>query len=755
MASRRRHPRHLVRRGFAWCVTVLRWLVVLGWVAAAVAAMHYLPSLSSATTGGGLTSFIPPHSAAIATEKSSDLEFGTPLLSRTALVQRDPAGLPRSVQLRVVTAAADLDRHHPRDLAGIAGAEPVVNTAGLLPFSREQGTTAVTYLIFAPGVQGGSQITLANRYAHHYFWRLPDHGSVIGVTGLSAGRVAQNEEILAKMPWVEAAAVLVVVLVIGLQFRSLLAPALTIVSAGVAYEITLRVTAWAGQRAGIAVPTELEPVIVVLLLGVVTDYSVFFLAGTRERLAAGDRPKDAVRHALVRNAPWVLGAGLAVTAGATVLLVARMSIFHALGPGMALTVLVGLAVSLTLLPAMLAITGRAAYWPRIPSGVEKGPDGSGAAGVVRGGWRAGLLRLLSFRPVAGVMAAAILVGLGFAGWQLTHAKIGLSIIDGLPRGSEAHASAAAAEKGFAAGIVSPTLVVVNGPSVANRLGALTHFERLLARQPGIAGVLGPAQVPVSHPAGVFLAADGNGARFAVVLDAPALNWTALDTVRGLERALPGLASRSGLSGARIGVAGDSAIAAEIVDLTEGDILRVTLAALAVDLLILLLFLRAPLASLYLLVADVAGLAASLGLSTLVLNRLLGYGQFTFYVPYAAAVLLIAFGSDYNIFLVGRIWDASYDRELPEAVASTAPQASRAITIAGVSLACSFATLAIVPLVPFREFALVMVIGVLLEVFVVRPVLVPALILLFGRAGNWPRRRIRPRPAEMDRDTVHV
>lgn len=730
--------RRLIRRGFASVVTKFRWFIVVGWVVAAVASILFLPNISSAANSGALSSFVPNHSAAVATELTSVREFGVPLLSRTVLVQRDPDGFSLLEQGRIAAAAAEFYRDYPSDLSGLVAAVPVLNTGRLLPFARENSTTAVTFLTFGPDVSGGDQIAIAHRYATRYLSPLPAHGSVVGATGVTVGRHEQDDAIIGSLRLVELLAILVVLLVVGFQFRAVLAPLATLFTAGIAYVVTVHVTAWGGEQFGISVPTELEPFIVVLLLGVVTDYSVFFLTGTRHRIKTGEKRLDAVRDAIATNAPWVLAAGLAVTAGTAVLLVARLDIFHALGPGMAVTVLVSLTVSLTLMPAMLAILGRAAYWPGVPRG------GQGTTTPPAGpGWRQRLLKGLTVRPVAATVVVVMVAGLGAGAWQLTGASMGLSIIDGLPAGAEARRAAAAAGTGFAPGIVSPTVVLVQGHNVASQRQGLARFERSLSDQPGVAGVLGPALQPTANRFGVFLAPDGNAARYAVVLDAPPLQSPAVQSLSALKQRLPLLLRQAGLHGATAAMAGDTAVASEIVTLTRGDIVRVGLAALIVDLLVLLLFLRAPVASLYLVAADALALLAALGITTVVVTQMLGYPQFTFYVPFATAVLLIAFGSDYNIFLVGRIWDAAEGRSLPDAILTVGPRAAHAISIAGVSLAASFATLAMVPLVPFREFALAMVIGVLLEVFLVRPLLVPALITVFGTAGIWPRRRGGP------------
>jgi RND superfamily putative drug exporter len=135
--------------------------------------------------------------------------------------------------------------------------------------------------------------------------------------------------------------------------------------------------------------------------------------------------------------------------------------------------------------------------------------------------------------------------------------------------------------------------------------------------------------------------------------------------------------------------------------------------------------------------------ATLGLTILISQQVLGYGSMVYFVPFAAGVLLVSLGSDYNVFVVGRIWEQARRRAVADAVAVAAPQASRAITTAGVALAASFAMLAVIPLEQFRQIAAAMALGVVLDAIAVRSLLVPALVALFGRLGMWPgNRRIR-------------
>lgn len=714
-------------RAFVWLVIRLRWLVVAGWIAAAVASTLYLPGLG-ASDEASLGGLVPQDARALRVEERSFEHFEVPLIARAAVVQRDPRGLGEQAQRRVVRRAAAVGEGEVPDLRTIVFALPVLNTGGLVPGSRERGTTAVTYLFFEPDATLAARAALADTYAR---WIAADGDPVTGATGAAPARWAQWEAIEDALPWVELATVLFVALVVGGTFRAFGAPLVALAAAAVAYLVSLGVVGEAGARLDLAIPREVEPVMLVLLLGVVTDYAVFLMAATRRRLAAGERRVRAAELAAVDVTPIVLTTGLIVMFGTAALLVGDLRFFRAFGPGAALAVAVSLAVSVTLVPALLAILGRSVFRPSVDR-VE--PEGE--RGVVRA-----LTRAATRRPVAAVVALVSVAVLVLAGLQARNTNLGFTLLTGLPGGSTVERAYFAASKGFEPGIVSPTMVLVEGRGLRERGRELDELQALLERQPGVAGVLGPREQPEGVDVDAFLA-DG-AARYAVILKSDPLGGAALDRVAELERKLPGLAAKAGLDGARVGVAGDTALAAETVDRIVDDIVRIALAALLVNFVFLALFLRTLVAPLYLLAASALGLAAALGATAFLFGEILGYGDLTYYVPFAAAVLLLSLGSDYNLFVVGRIWQEARRRPLDQAIVVAAPRASAAITIAGVALAGSFALLALVPLRAFREFAFAMSAGVLIDTFLVRTLLVPALIRLVGERNWWPRRRRVP------------
>jgi len=718
-------------RAYAAAVVGLRWLIIAGWIVGTVVAVRFLPALSANGGAGGLSDLIPAGSAAAHAEADATRQFGFPLDPAVAVVQRDPHSMPPAVIQRSVRAGVAVDQGQAH-VPGLSFAVPLPNSAGLLAGTREQSTAVVTFLTFRPSTSFAAQTAGAATYARQYLNQPGD--DVVGVTGVVPARYQQGLIITRDLGLVELCTVLAIAVIVGVRFGSVIAPLVALACAGVGYELSVRLVAWAAQREGITLPPDLEPVLVVLLLGVATDYSVFFIAAMRTRLAGADSHTAslaAARQATAEVAPIILAAGLVVACGTGSLYVAHSPLLEAFGPGLALTVLTAMAVSLTLCPALLAICGRLLA-PRTWAGrAREAPRPGGVLARAAASW-----------PVALVLAAACVAGLLGMASAARAMGFGSPLIQELPSSSSVVQASDAASAGFAAGILSPTEVLVLGPSVTGAGPALARLDTLLARQPGVASVVGAPNLPSElAPYNPLLAKSGNAARFAVVFRTDPLNATAIADVRSLRTALPALGRAAGFGpGVRYEVGGETALTADAISSTVSDLWRIALAIMITTLVLLVIFLRALIAPLYLLAASVLAVLASLGVTALICRAVYGSPDLVYYVPFAAGVLLVALGSDYNVFVVGRIWEEARRRPVADAVAVAAPRASRAITTAGVALAASFALLALIPLTQFRQLAIVMGCGVILDAIVVRSLLVPALVAVFGRVGMWPGNR---------------
>lgn len=766
--------RYRARRRYARVVVLLRFLIVPAWLLGAFAANRYLPSPHSSSSLSGAL----PSSSSVTRADEESVKHFVPFLSETVIVQHKSSGLSLAAQLDTVKQALAFDAHAPRALRQIGGAIPITNTLGIFPSSHQSGTTALTYLLFNPSVHAGAQDSLARSYAHRYLGAKGD--GLVGVTGPFVDVNAQARQISAALPTVELAVIALIVVIVGLAFRSVFAPVITLLAAGTSYFVSQGLLGLASTNLGVTVPAELQPLIVVLILGVVTDYSVFFLSGFKDEMRSGHGGRNGAVRAVTNVAPLVLTAGVTVAASVAVVMTAHLSLFAALGPGLAISVIVAALVAVSFVPAALSLLGSLAYWPSRPqasvSGVPAAPTaagvgaasvgaaGAGAAGAERagapaagatdaarsGGFRLKLTRALVLRPVAAVVVLLGVGALAFGVTPLRRASIGLNLLRDLPSSTAPVRTANAAAAGFSPGIVAPTEVLLHGKGVADDTARLALLQHLIAKQHGVSGVLGPGLPVTRADFGLFRSANGNYARYLVVFSQRPYAARAISDLKSLQSRMGSFLSTAGLGTPTVAYAGDTALAADTVSAVRSDLVRIGLLTLAVDFLVLVIFLRSVSTPLLLVAASALVVAASFGIGAWVFGQVLpsstlGSGGFTFYVPFAAEVLLISFGSDYNLFLVGRIWEMASELPLRHAIAVATTEAASAINVAGLALAGSFAALAFVNLGAFRQLAFVMVVGLLIDTFLVRSLLVPASLSLMGSLTRWPRRR-HPKPA---------
>ncbi len=721
-------------RAQAWLVVSLRFIVVPGWVAAAAYVGFAVPTPQE--NSANVVNLVPSGAPA---ERLTHLEaklFRVPLEADTAVVQFHASGLSAAAQARSVALAASADRR------GGALAIPVPNTFGLAPGSRDAGSAIVTYLEYPPALSALAMVRAADTYAQTLQHR---SGDVVGITGIIPSEWHEGTLIQNGLALVELATVIAIVVLLGAKFRSFGAPLVTLATVGIANLCADQVLMWGQAYAGVAVPGFLKPMQVALVLGIGTDYCVFFLSAYRVRAAHGEPRVQAARFVSAEITPIVLVGGAILAAGLTSLEVARVSFLRDLGPALGLTVLTTMVVAVTFVPCVVALFGRLLLWPR---------QASRDSGELRADGRPGrLAAFLTRRPVAAVVTFLVVVGLGIGAAGLRTLRVGFTEITGLPASAHERSAYKSLQRGFSPGMLSPTRVLVLGHNVASDTEALARLQSELAREPGVGDVIGPGDQPLGDRLGLVYSQSGNAARFLVVLKNDPFGAAGIGAVAQLRADLPRLATEAGLGGRHVGVTGDTALAQETTSAMRADVVRIALVVLAVSMILLALFLRAVLAPIILVSASALTVAATLGITSWVFSKLLGYGEVTYYVPYASAVLLVCLGSDYNVFVAGRVWQEARQRPIRAAVAVAAPRAAAAVRTAGLALAASFAALAIIPVRGFRELAFAMTLGVALETFLVRSLLVPSLIALIGHRIAWPGPTLRTyagRPLADDR-----
>ena len=717
------------RSGLAWnrsgrAVVWLRFLIVPAWIAATVVAVAHLPSAFEAEASE-LDSLLPHSSSALEVERKALETFGLPLLSRTMVVAREPGGFSTAQAYAAADYLAAADRSEgPNAVKAV----PLTDAPGMLG-DGGAATTIVAYLYLDPALSEDESQESAERFAAGL--ERATSAPVVKVTGALPATRSETEIAESHLIWVELATAFLVVAILALYFRSLGVPLLGLSTVAIAYLCADRVLGWIAERYGLSIPREAEPVIVALIFGVLTDYLVFFVSGYRQRLRQGEGTTEAVSETTGELLPVILTAALMIAGATLTLLLSGVSFLSAFGPSMAVAVIVSALVAMTLVPAALAIFGRALLWPR-GVGEQSSEDAAAGKGAVDEG--AGARgRLLGVAVRVPLLTAVICVlALLAAASGLRHLELGTPVMRGLPEASEPRQGYDAAAAGIGPGVLGPTMLVLEGQGIAKRETELASFQTDLEGDRQIVGVLGPADQPLPSRAGVMLAPSGNAARYVLALQGDPDGAAATKSLGELEDELPAMLERSGLRGVRTGITGDTTIASELSEDTTTAFERVAPAALLVLLILLWLLLRSWAAPLYLVGSSLLVVAAALGITVYVFQDLLGYGELAFFVPIASAILLLALGADYNVFLISRIWQEAEDQELRPAIRTAGIRAGRAITVAGFILALSFAAVALIPIQGFREIAFALCVGLLLDTLVARTLLVPALVAIFGR-----------------------
>jgi RND superfamily putative drug exporter len=731
------------RSGLRWnrggrAIVLLRFLIVPAWIVATVMAVSHLPSAFEAEAGE-LGSLLPHSSEALEVERKATETFGLPLLSRTMVVARQPRGFSAAQASAAARYIAASDRSEsPRAVKAV----PLTDTPRVLAGGRS-ATTIVAYLYLDPALSEDESQESAERFAAGL--GRATSAPLVKVTGALPGTRSETKIAESHLIWVELATALLVVAILALYFRSPGVPLLGLVTVAVAYLCADRVLGWIAERYGLSIPREAEPVIVALIFGVLTDYLVFFVSGYRQRMRQGSRTTEAVGETTGELLPVILTAALMIAGATLTLLLSGVRFLSAFGPSMAVAVVVSGLAAMTLVPAALAIFGRALLWPRglgrQPS-EEKRPPVENAPRE-RPGARGRLIGIAVRLPV--LTALVCVLALLAAASGLRDLGLGNPVMRGLPETSEPRQGYDAASAGIGPGVLGPTMLVLEEPGIAGRDGELASFQAQLERQRGVTAVLGPADQPLPSRAGVMLAPDGAAARYVLVLEGDPDGAHAIDALSRVEADLPAMLERSGLPEARTGITGDTTIASELTDETATAFERVAPAAVAVLLVLLWILLGSWSAPLYLVGSSLLVVAAALGLTVYVFQDLLGYGELAFFVPVASAILLLALGADYNVFLISRIWREAEERELRAAIRSAGIRAGRAITVAGFILALSFAAVALIPIQGFREIAFALCVGLLLDTLVARTLLVPALVAIFEHERQ-PGKRPEPTSA---------
>ena len=743
-----------------------RWAVVVAWVAAAVVANLFFPSLTSVAQQNN-SSLLPASSPSLQAARLATpfqglnetpvpvviaRSSGTVTTADVAAIGRLAASLAKIPDVRQVQNLGASRDHQAMQLLVLANIN--LGTEG----PADQLVAGLRHAISASALPGGLHAHLAGQVAAQ------------ADTSQASQRTVNLGQDLS---------ILFIVVLLLVVFRSLLAPLLTLAPAVLVTQIAGPVIGEA-SKAGLQVSSLTQIMLLILTLGAGTDYGLFLVFRVREELRAGRAPHDAVTHALSRVGESITFSAATVIAALLTLLLATLGLYSGLGASLAIAIGLMLLAGLTLQPALLAIFGRAAFWPS-----------NTTRGTQRLGWWGRTAGRIVTRPAA-TLALGLLCFGGLATAAIGYTPAGLGSTPAAPHGSDSVTGNALLAAHFPAASSNPTNVLLRFPApVWSHLARLALAERRLAAVSEFDSLTGPVDVngitltagqltalharlgdpralPALPPPGSglpaatwttyraesqFISPDGRTVLFDAGLTAgdPGSN-AALHQVPAIRTAVAAVARDVGATA--YGVAGEAPASYDVGQASDRDLLHIFPVAIIVIAILLALVMRSLVAPLYLIASVAISYLAAFGLSVLLFQDAAGAGGLPYFIPFLMFVFLLALGEDYNILVMTRIREEAGRIPLRQAVSRALERTGSTVTSAGLVLAGTFGVFAVVVGGQpggsvYRDILASLAIGILMDAFLVRTLLVPSTVALLGRWNWWPSTHVEPVEATPD------
>ncbi|GAA2838737.1 MMPL family transporter [Kribbella solani] len=689
------------------------WKVIAAWVVAAIAVIAFAPTLADVTTKDQ-AALLPDKYESVQAQKLAADAFGQTNDATASIVVKRGAGgeLTAADQAKITALAAKITSAKiDRVTAAVTGPQAVspnkqvqIVSVGLKGLPDEQAVLDAVQKI--RDVTGPALTGADLEY---------------GVTG-DAALYLDNQDAFENAFVVVGIATLI--LIVGLLlviYRSPIAAFLPILTVGLVSAIAPGLIALVAKATDLHVTQDLQTILTVVLYGVGTDYILFLLFRYRERLRAGEEPKQALVDAVARVAEVIVSAAGAIVVAFSALLLAVFGGFKSLGPGLAIAVAVMAFAAITLIPAVVSLLGPKVFWPS--KSWQRTPKGAMFK-------RLGVFTARKPAVVAAISGAVMVVlALGSLGMKVDYDAFGQ-----LPDGTESARAIKDLQSGFPAGALNPTTVYVRSTNGTPLDPAeLSTYAGKLAKVDGVGAVL-PAGADGSL---ALLNKDRTVAQINVVLDDPPYANAALDLVDGQLR---DTAHAEAPQGTTALIGGVTASYTDIRSANSRDLSVIFPVAGGLIAIILALLLRSLIAPLILMFAVVLSFFSSIGATVFVFQGAAGHAGVTFSLPIMLYLFVVAIGTDYNILMIARLREEAERGTDPRTAADLAIEhGGPSVAAAGLILAGTFSSLMLAGMALLTEMGFSVAAGIVISAFVMSIFLVPSVIALLGTRAWWPRR----------------
>lgn len=600
------------------------------------------------------------------------------------------------------------------EVPALTGLEPEQRAA----FLSDNGKTFFAPLTLPEGMEGKEVHELISSIKDEVAKNI-DEGVEISWTG-PAAIASDAVELFSRADVVLLLSTIGIILILLLViYRSPLLTLIPLVGAAIVYAVVDRVIGLSASAGLFTVESQALSIMTILLFAVVTDYSLLIFSRYREELKKHDSVDDAMRETMRHVKEPIFFSGSTIVLGVATLFFTVYEPYRNFAPVFAIAAGAMLIAGLTLLPALFALIGRKAFWPVIPKFGEETKDKKTVWGKVA--------KKVTKRPVLFMIPITLLLLLG--AWNVTNMEESYDLIESFPEDLSSRVGYDRLSDSFSAGSLAPgTLLFVSEKGL--KVEELEPIVDQIKAKPGIESI---------SVLGEPLSEDGKSVKFSITFAGNPYDVKAFDTVLEIRDESQAMLKEADIANTEVFIAGESAKNADLRDIDKSDTRLVMIMMTVLITIMLGLQTRSIIAPIYMMGTILLSYAATLGLSLFLFDIFLGLEAISYRIPLYTFVFLIALGVDYSIMLIARIREEMKNHPFEDAVRLGLERTGGVISSAGLILAATFLVLATMPIYELKLFGFIMALGILIDTFIVRPLLIPAILIKLGKWSFWPRK----------------
>ncbi|MGE7929708.1 MMPL family transporter [Lysinibacillus xylanilyticus] len=702
-----------------------RLLALVFWVLLVVVLSFAWPQINSIKSESGKNlpeSEMSQQAATIIAEQFPN-EAGTPLL----LVWYRESGLTTDDFVAIQKVYGEL-KTKPLENQTLIPPYDKMPPQAFLASASDNGTTIVTPIFFEKGVATDSlreSLKALTKTMDKYNIQLDKdlvsdnlHVRYSGPVGIATDAVSLFSQADVKLL---IATVLLVLVLLIIIYRSPLLAIIPLIVVVLAYGVISPTLGFLADNGLIDKDSQAVSIMTVLLFGAGTDYCLFLISKYREILFKIEDKTTAMKVTIKESGGAILMSALTVVIGLATLSLAHYGAFQRFAVPFSFGVLVMGIAALVVLPAILVIIGRVAFFPFIPRTEEMAHKKGKKQHKPTHKISHKIGRFVTHKPWIVIVVTLLLLG-GLAAF-VPRIQYTFDLLSSFPEDMPSREGFTLIEENFSPGELAPVQLIIDTEGIdINLQQQLTEISYIDS--------VADSQIGKKNNAIQLYEASLNANPYAK---------ESLAHIPELRAEVIKMLETEGIKDAdkHIWIGGETASQYDTQQLTVRDETVIMPTMIALIALLLFIYLRSITATVYLLATVIISYFGALGAGWLILHHVMGADAISGAIPLYAFVFLVALGEDYNIFMISEIWKKRRTVDHLTAIEEGVVRTGSVITSAGLILAGTFAVLATLPIQVLVQFGVVTAIGVLLDTFIVRPLLVPAITTVLGKYAFWP------------------